>query len=194
MLTPFPLCSLQCVVPRTLSRWGVSVSGLTAMTVALETCWTAVHFLFSSVGIKNSVSVFLPGVLFFSIQTYSMMRSPMVTQIAYLSRPSAFYGRSSAEKEKPQHICLRPYLLDMQRSTAESWIDKLMNVGLLAPALQLMPLCLYFSNAFSLLVSLVAKALQHGMHPAVSLLRQCICVALKATESTCWVNATVGLE
>lgn len=101
-LTPFPLYSLQCVVPTTLSRWGVSAFSMTEMTVALEIRWTEIHFLFSTEWAWKVPSVlffcvlFLPGVLFFSIHNCLMMQS----QNAYLNRPSGFYGHSSAKKKK----------------------------------------------------------------------------------------------
>lgn len=150
--------------------------------------WTAIHFLFSfGVGVKKHplFSVFLPGVLFFSIQNCLMMQ----TQSAYLNRPSGFYRHSSAET-KTAHFCQT-----ILTCSAPTRLDELMNVGLLALAIQMMPVCVCISVTLILFCSLpFPKPLHRGRHPRVQLVCQCVSVALKATESPCWVNATAGLE
>lgn len=166
-LTPFPLCFLQCVVPTTLSRWGVSAFSMTEMTVALKIRWTEIHFLFSTVGVKSTLCfifcvLFLPGVPFFSIHNCLMMQSlSRDAQNAYLNRPSGFYGHSSAKNKKKKNTN-KPHWLAVYQPDSAPWMDEVMNVGLLALATDDVCLRVFFGIANSLLPSPVPKPFTVG--------------------------------
>lgn len=127
MLTPFPLCSSQCVAPTTLSRWGVSAWNDNGTRDVLNSKSLPVQ---CEEGVKKyPLFFFLPGVLYFSVHNCLMMLShSRDPQIAYLNRPSEFYSHSSAQKNKG-HISVRPYWLAVHQPDSAPWIDEAMNVG-----------------------------------------------------------------
>ena len=111
MLTPFPLCSLQCAAPTALSRWGV----LRCMCFNHDRKKNSTRDVLNSkyfpvqfrVGLRKYCFV-LPGVLFFSIQICLMMQSLFTeTESAYLNRPLDFYSHSSAQRKLNKFV--RPY-------------------------------------------------------------------------------------
>uniref|UniRef100_A0A8C4EE67 Ndrg family member 3a n=1 Tax=Dicentrarchus labrax TaxID=13489 RepID=A0A8C4EE67_DICLA len=67
------------------------------------------------------------------------------TPSASLNRPSGFYSHSSAKEKNNKHIAIRPYWLAVHQPDSAPLMDEVMNVGLLALAIQMTPVCLGFS-------------------------------------------------
>lgn len=97
---------------------------------------------------------FFPSVLFFPIHNCLMMRSlSRDVHSAYLNRLPGFHSHSSAKKRQQTHFC-QAILTSVHQLDSAPWMDEAMNVGLLAQAIQMMPVSVCFPVMLILFCSL----------------------------------------